>query len=416
MSLQQITLPYGQDQLTFAIPAAADILSPREPPHQVSRTAFRSGLADLMAGADLTGRIALVVADKTRLCGYPLVLPWLVEVLTELGVSRHQLLFFIAYGTHARQSETESLTAYGPIYRKYTFIHHDSADSSLFVELGSTSRGTPVRIRGDLLSASTIITIGAISHHYFAGFGGGRKLLFPGLAEQEAIFCNHRLFLDADRRTLSPGCRSGRVEGNPIAEDLSEAYALLPAHLSIHGLLDSHGQVAAYRFGRTYGDFLDVCREHDHYFQAETDRQYDLVLASAGGYPKDINLIQAHKAIDNAAAFVRDGKTLILLAQCRDGIGSSTFLPSFERGSKTAAFDSLLHAYSGNGGTALAMMAKSERIRLCMMTDLDPLPCQRIGIKAVDQQTVAIQLHQCPGDLAVIANGSMLIRRQNEHA
>ncbi len=268
----------------------------------------------------------------------------------------------------------------------------------------------------DLLSASTIITIGAVSHHYFAGFGGGRKLLFPGLAEQQAIFCNHRLFLDPDRRTLSPGCRSGRVKGNPIAEDLAEACALLPPHLSIHGLLDSHGQVAAYRFGRKYGDFLDVCREHDHYFQAETDRQYDLVLASAGGYPKDINLIQAHKAIDNAAAFVRDGKTLILLAQCRDGIGSSTFLPSFERGSKTAAFDSLLHAYSGNGGTALAMMAKSERIRLCMMTDLDPSLCQRIGIRAVDQQTVAIQLHQCPRDLAVIANGSMLIRRQNEHA
>ena len=140
------------------------------------------------------------------------------------------------------------------------------------------------------------------------------------------------------------------------------------------------------------------------------------MLASAGGYPKDINLIQAHKAIDNAAAFVRDGKTLILLAQCPDGIGSSTFLPFFEMGGKTAAFDSLLQSYSGNGGTALAMMAKSKRIRLCMITDLDPLLCQRIGIRPMDQKTGARQVRHIPHDLAVIANASMLIRRQNEHA
>lgn len=114
---------------------------------------------------------------------------------------------------------------------------------------------------------------------------------------------------------------------------------MLPAYLSIHGLLDSHGEVAAFRFGTTYDDFLAACREHDALYRAGSGEQYDLVLASAGGYPKDVNFIQSHKAINNAAAFVRDNGTLILLAECADGIGSTSFLPYFEMGNQEAAFD-----------------------------------------------------------------------------
>lgn len=404
-----VALRYGRSQLPFTVADHADILDIKEPTHTVSRESVLEGLHRLLPPALPKGTIAIVVADKTRLCGYPEVLPWLTAALLSCGVDHAQITFYIAYGTHARQSDAESLAAYGPIYNDYPFVHHTSTTPTRFTELGRTMRGTPVRVRSDLLAASLIITVGAISHHYFAGFGGGRKLLFPGLGEQESIYLNHRLFLDTSRGILAPGCRSGQLTGNPLAEDLAEIEGMLPPYLAIHGLLDSHGEVAAYRLGDSVDDFLATCREHDICYRPDIDRQYDLVLASAGGYPKDINFIQSHKAIDNAAAFVRNNGTLIMLAECADGIGSSTFLPYFKMGGWRAAFDHLANSYSGNGGTALAMMAKSDRIRIALVTALDPLLCQQIGIEVVSMAE-AVRSVEAAGELAIIANASMLVR------
>ena len=277
-----IALRYGHGRLECALPACAELLTVREPAHCLNRASFQAGLHRLLPSALPPGPIAVVVADKTRLCGYPTVLPWLTEALSARGADPSRIVFYIAYGVHARQSDAESLAAYGPTFADYRFIHHNSANPELFAELGQTSRGTPVRMRRDLLKAGLILTVGAISHHYFAGFGGGRKLLFPGLGEREAIFCNHRLFLDPELRDLAPGCRPGRTEGNPLAEDLAEISRQLPPYLSIHGLLDSRGRVADFRFGANYDAFLAVCREHDALYRAEVDAPYDLVLASAG--------------------------------------------------------------------------------------------------------------------------------------
>jgi nickel-dependent lactate racemase len=405
-----LSLPYGRGTLEFTVPASADILEIRQPQRSVNSAAFEQGLAEVLPAIIPEGQIALVVADKTRLCGYPTVLPWLLEALESRGVARHRIVFFIAYGNHAPQTESESLTAYGPVFRNYPFIHHCSTEPDLFVELGVTGRGTPARLRRDLVNAGLIITVGAISHHYFAGFGGGRKLLFPGLGEQQAISRNHGLFLDKQRQTLAPGCRPGLMDGNPLAEDLAEIDRMLPPYISIHGLLDSFGEVAAYRFGRSYSDFLSACEEHDQYFRAKTGTQYDLVLASAGGYPKDINLIQAHKAIDNGAAFVRDGGTLILLAECPEGIGSTTFLPYFAMGGWQAAFDHLARNYSGNGGTALALMAKTGRITICLITALDRNLCEQIGLNRIRSDQVDRLRLDAGSRIAVIRNSSMLVR------
>ena len=410
MGERRVALRYGRGHLECTVSDRATFLDIREPAHTLDKVSFLSGLRDLLPPVVPKGPIAIVVADKTRLCGYPIILPWLVKGLRERGAAREQIVFYIAYGTHAPQSEAESLAAYGPICTEYPFIHHHCRDPVRFAELGRTRRGTPLRIRKDLLNAGLILTVGAISHHYFAGFGGGRKLLFPGLGEQEAIALNHRLFLDDRHPRLAPGCHPGQLAGNPLAEDLAEIHAMLPPHLSIHGLLDSQGRLAAVRFGATYADFLAVCQEHDALYRAATDELYDLVLASAGGYPKDINMIQTHKAIDNAAAFVHDGGTLMLLAECADGIGSTTFLPYFAMGGKVAVFAHLRSAYRGNGGTALAMMVKTERIHIVLVTALPEELCRQIGVDRVTAEDLANFRRATARDMAVIANASMLIR------
>jgi nickel-dependent lactate racemase len=136
------------------------------------------------------------------------------------------------------------------------------------------------------------------------------------------------------------------------------------------------------------------------------------VIASCGGYPKDINFIQAHKTIHNSAAFVRDGGLLVVFAECPDGIGSQTFLPWFGTG-YAAAFARLAERYEGNGGTALAMQTKTARIRICLVTALDRTTCQRIGCDKGDLAMVARLLEEPSGTSAWIANGSLLVNRFN---
>ena len=402
-------LKYGRTVQTVQLPASAQRFTFTEPVCDIHRAAFGAGLEDCLRGENLSGQVAVVVADKTRLCGYTQILPWVVETLQKLGAAKEHIVFYIAYGTHPEQSEQECVYAYGELYHEHTFVHHHCTEGE-FVHLGDTVRGTPAWLRKDLMAASLILTVGAVSHHYFAGYGGGRKLLFPGLAERSALYANHSLFLDRNRGELAAGCQPGKLEGNPLAEDLLEIHGMLPAYCSIHTILGSDGKPAQYWFGRSYQDFLDVCTRLDSCYKVATDRQYDLVVASAGGYPKDINLIQVHKSIHHAAPLVRDGGTLILFAECADGVGSETFLPYFAMGGWQQTFAHLAKQYAGNGGTALAMMQKTARISVCLVTELAEELCWLIGVEKMSAADVRQRLagHD-EGSVALVENSSILV-------
>ncbi len=407
--MNELALKYGQRTISWPLAETAEILGFTEPNIEIDEQTFRSDFKNLIAGKSLSQNISIIVADKTRLCGYDMILPWVVDVLKEGGAAPDKITFYIAYGTHAAQSEEECLSAYGTIYREYRFVHHDCSLKELFTRFGTTSTGTEVRVRKDIFNDALVLTIGTISHHYFAGYGGARKLIFPGLAEKEAIYQNHRLFLDAQNNCLSKGCRPGNLENNPLAEDLKEVHDLLPEYLSIHAILNSKGKPAKYAFGKNYQDFLEVCRELDTYYKYDATKSYDMVLASTGGYPKDINMIQAHKAIHNAAALVKDGGTLIVLAECIDGIGSQTFLPYFEMGGWKNTFSHLLENYAGNGGTALAMMEKTRRISIKLVTELSEELCSHIDATKISFEEARELSSSHTGSMAVIENSSLLI-------
>jgi lactate racemase len=408
-----IDLAYGRHTRRFAFSRSPEILTIDEPHPTIDEKLFRERLERFLEGSVLDLRHpAIVVGDKTRLCGYARFLPVLVDALRDRGVAGDRLTFYIAYGTHAQQDDAAGRAAYGDLYDRFRWVHHRCDDLAGFVELGQTHRGTPVRLRADILQSVGLITFGAVAHHYFAGFGGGRKLIFPGLGERAAIFANHGLFLDRGRRRLAEGCRPGVIAGNPLAEDLAEIEAFRPADMAVHGILNSRGQVCDLTVGRGVDHFRLVCDRYSSHCEVPGG-QYDLVLASCGGFPKDINFIQSHKAIHNAAAFVRDGGRLIVLAQCPDGVGSQTFLPWFELGGWEAAFDRLADHYVGNGGTALAMMDKLRRIRIDLVTDLDPAVGRIIGIGhlSAEQADRIIGAHR--GSLAVIPNAAVVVRKRN---
>ncbi|MCK5068401.1 MAG: DUF2088 domain-containing protein, partial [Bacteroidales bacterium] len=369
-------IKYGSGEVSFVLPENRVLLSHREPgvtvsPEQFGRVLI-SRLTGLLAGVKSVG---IVVCDKTRLCQYPGYLPVLTKVLLDLEVPRDTITFYIAYGTHARQTEEESLTSYGETYKQFRFVHHNSKAVEEFRDLGTTSRETSVKISEEVLNHDLLISFGAILHHYFAGYGGGRKLLFPGLAAHDSILQNHRLFLDLEKRSIREGCRSGELGHNPLALDLEEIDGLLPRRFEIHALLNSHKQVCELYLGNGYDDFREVCRRYDHYFRSDEEREFDLVVASAGGNPKDINFIQAHKSIHNAASFVKDGGKLVIFAECRDGIGNPAFMNLFKLGGRDNIFEELTVEYKNNAGTALAMLEKSGRIDIHMVTSLSDEEC-----------------------------------------
>lgn len=414
MNVRPTYIRYGDESLPLFLPEQTKQLSVSDPEKVVTPETFRQNIQCFLRQEhlDLSNPV-VVVADKTRLCGYPEYLPILIEELVREGMAPASVTFLIAYGTHPDQTRAECIAAYGDIYDTHTFIHHSADDTDCFTDLGVTSKGTPVRFRKDLIEASAIITMGAVTHHYFAGYGGGRKLIFPGCGEKQAIYANHGLFLDSKEGKLSAGCQPGKLTNNPLADDLFEIEEQLPAHLSIHGLVDSKGAICDLLVGKGRKIFDKTCARQGVSCEVSSE-QFDVVIASSGGFPKDINFIQAHKAINNSAMFVKDGGLLLVYCECRDGIGSTTFLPWFEHDSFQAAFALLSDNYEGNGGTALSMMTKSGRIQIGLITSLDDETLTTIGVTRWNHSQVSEHLLTLSPDttIAHIDNASLLVKKQ----
>ena len=410
--VMQISIPYGSDHVQCSAPAGSVVLNTTEPAKSITPALFRERLKNQLGirSVDFT-RTVIIVADKTRVCGYPEYLELLIVCLREAGLNDKNLTFIIAYGTHPRQSDDECLQNYGEIYNKYPFIHHDCSDTASFVQCGTTSQNTPIRIRKDILSASCVITMGPICHHYFAGYGGGRKLIFPGCGEKEAIYKNHSLYLNRKTGSLSPNCQPGILDNNPLAEDLFEIAQHKEADIAIHGIMDSHGILCDVVVGSSREDYLAACRKHGRLCESNSPA-FPVVAASCGGFPKDINFIQSHKAVHNASMFVEDGGTLIVFSECSDGIGSTTFLPWFDLGGFDNAFHKLIHDYQGNGGTALAMMTKTARIRIVLVTELDHTLCSAIGVEKWSIQQAVNHIEKLASPLCYIPNSSLLVKKQ----
>jgi lactate racemase len=403
-------LKYGNSSIQIEIPEITNILRTRDPRFDIDKPSFCQSLANTLPDdSDSYKKVAVIVGDKTRLCGYPVYLPWIIDSLLGKGVLKNNITFYIAYGVHPRQTDDESVACYGNSYRLFKFVHHDCRESVAFSILGQSTQGTPVAIRKDILESTLLITFGAISHHYFAGYGGGRKLLFPGLGRMDAIYHNHSLFLDRSNKELARNCQPGNLEGNPLAEDLEEIDNYLPSKISVHGILNSRGKVCKLLVGRNYKDFINACRIHDGYYRASENKQYDLVIASGGGYPKDINFIQAHKSLHHAAAFVKDSGTLILLAECSDGLGSEHLIKHLLAGGFKKTFEILENNYEGNGGTALSLMTKTSRIKVFLKTSLDEATCEKLNVTKIDTEDLRRIIATTHSSMAVIQNASLLV-------
>ena len=264
-------------------------------------------------------RLAIVVSDKTRPVPYPAILPPLLERLHGAGVSPSRLLFLVGTGAHGPMTAEEMRRMLPTqVGQDYTVISHDAFDRQALRFVGTTSRGTPVWVNRHYLQCDARLVIGNVEPHQFAGWSGGAKGVVVGLGGADTIATNHALM-------CHPQAQLGHSTGNPVWEDLAEAGRLIGIDFAVNVVLDKHCQVAGAFAGsvrEVHSRAIHLCQQMA---QVEFQRPADIAVASPGGYPKDINFYQSQKALGHAARAVRDGGTVILVAECREGLGDERF-------------------------------------------------------------------------------------------
>lgn len=318
-------------------------------------------------------RTLVIVPDRTR--AYPLtdVLPTLLAGLIARGVSPESITVAIAAGTHvAGDADVANL---GELPREVRILRHD-ADGPC-VSVGRTGRGTAVEVHPALLEADTVFALGGLAFHYFAGFGGGGKMLFPGLGARASIAANHRLAL-APERGLAAGVEPGRTGDNPVALDLREAHLMLPRahHLT---MWDDEGGWRGVRWTE-FAAFDAICARFAGFSPSLERHGYDFVGAGCGMAPRGIDVVQAHKSLFHAALFTRDGGELFLWAPCPEGIGSPALARWLELPDRATLEARARSAYDLNAQTAISLAAIAERVRVTWVARNPPRVLERWGM------------------------------------
>ncbi len=389
----KFSLPYGKGFRQIALPDHIEpvVLEPASLPLPPSdEDAVRQALSAPIGTPPLTQILTqdaptlIVLPDKTRNARTDVVLPLLIEEIRRAGVQDKNIRFLFANGSHARMKSAEKRRILGEeFFARFQSFEHDCHTSSC-VQIGTSRRGIPVKINQQVLDSTYVLIVGTVVHHYFAGYGGGPKMIVPGVAGCDTISQNHRMAVLSEESVLHPECRPGNVAGNPVYEDIEEAFRMAPVHFSVQVVLNHNHAIQAAFAGDTLLAHMEGRKIIEQMNRVPIPKKYDCVIASAGGFPKDLNLIQAHKAIYNAFQAVRPGGCLIVLAECPDGIGSSTFLQWFNYPDLASMKKAVMANYLLNGNTALSLKEKLDTVEIFWISRLPREISWKIGLHATD--------------------------------
>ena len=316
--------------------------------------------------------VLIVVSDATRESGAPQITNLLVRRLIEHGIASSDIRIIFSTGIHRVVTPAEKSSLLTPfIAQRIKTLDHDPYDPSRLVEIGFTQRGTPAEVNRAIKEHAHVILTGGIGFHYFAGFTGGRKSICPGLASAETIEATHMLALDFDLGGRRAGVGSGLLDANAVNEECERIAAMVAPSFLINSIVDERGRVVRVYAGNWREAHRKACHDYAGAHSVTIESRRELVIASCGGAPYDINLIQAHKTLDMAALACAEGGDIILVAGCSDGFGRSDFLKWFDEPDSSSLEKRLHRRYEVNGQTAWSLMMKAERFRVHLVSGLD---------------------------------------------
>lgn len=323
-----VWLPYGKTEVCARVPAQNFLgtIEPKEaagvsdPIAEIKRALQAPiGTKRISELAKAGDKVAIVVDDHTRPAPSHLMVPPILEELELAGVRDEDITIIFGCGTHRAVTEEEAKKLLGEeIANRIRHVSHDCNAEDL-VYVGKTKTyGTEVYINRIYAEADIKILTGDISLHYYAGYGGGRKSILPGIAGHKTIQQNHAML-------LHPKAHTGNLEGNPVHEDMMEAAELAKADFMLNVVMNSKGEIVRAFAGDWKEAFHQGVKLVDEMYKIPVERRADIVLVSCGGHPFDINLYQAYKGVDGALEIVKRGGVIVWVAECSEGYGHQTF-------------------------------------------------------------------------------------------
>ncbi|MEG6511970.1 nickel-dependent lactate racemase [Desulforamulus ruminis] len=321
-------------------------------------------------------KVVLVVTDISRPVPQQWALPPLLEQIHEAGLKREQLTFVIATGAHRPNTPEETRESFGDMVDCYRFINHN-CDSNL-VSMGFLQDGSELLVNEKVAEADMIVTVGAVMPHNLAGFSGGPKLICPGVAGRKTIQANHSMM---EKQGVGPG----KTSGNPIQEQFWQAAEQVGVDFAVNLVLNYENSILKAFAGNPKRSWQEACVYCRKVYRLPLPEPASVVLAGAGGYPRDMNLYQSVKALINAARLVRPGGTVVLVAQCRDGMGEPLFQKWMQEAQKP---EDVLERFKQQGFSlgphkAFMICRVLKKIEVVLISDLAQSKIQGPLLKAV---------------------------------
>lgn len=390
---------YGHGYKEFSLPeehVLGEIKMAEFPPLENLKASVLDAIYHPIASAPINElvkpgmKIAFICNDPTRVANTYAFMPILVDEMNKLGVPDENMKIVFALGTHRCMTHEEMVEQVGEnVAGRLAMYNSDCHEDEKFVYFGETSFGTPVHLHQEICDVDLVILTGTIVHHFFSGFGGGRKAVLPGCALLETVRKNHSLM-------MSPESKLGKLHGNPVYDDQMEGVELFAKEHKMflfNAILDAQKQFLKIFAGDWKTAHLEACEFVNQVYGAPIAQEADIVIASAGGYPKDINIYQLQKTMDNAWCAVRDGGVVIILGECEEGSGSAALEQAMEANPTPDAIrEHLAKNFKIGEHKAFAITRLMKKAKFILVSALDKELAQKLLFETVDTVDEAIAL------------------------
>ncbi|HHW19399.1 MAG TPA: nickel-dependent lactate racemase [Firmicutes bacterium] len=377
-----IEMGYGKSKVRLKMPEKnlIGVLRPVEPEVPESEEAEIEGALDNPIGSGRLEeivrpgmKVVIMASDITRPSPTKKLLPPLIRRLERAGVKDEDITVVFGMGIHRNHTEEEKRVLVGAeIYERFRCV--DSTETGDFVFLGTTSRGTPLEVCRPVAECDFLIGTGNVEYHYFVGYSGGAKAVLPGACSRRTVEANHSM-------QLLPGAEIARYDDNPVRQDIEEAGEIIGIDYILNVVLDDKKRIVKAVAGHPRMAHAAARQVVDSIYGVKIPERADIVIASAGGYPKDVNLYQAQKGLDNAGKAVRDGGTIILLGECPEGLGEKTFEKYMTEMDVDDILESIRRKFVLGGHKAAAIARILKRADVFLVSSMDPELVRRCKLR-----------------------------------
>ncbi len=368
----EFAIKYYKDLVSFQIPdenVLGEILPNTCPSVESEEKEVKRALSEpfdspLLSDVVCPGeKVVIITSDITRPVPSRIIIPCLLDELRKAGVENKDITVVFGLGSHRKQTEEEQKNLVGEeVYGQVRCIDSNPDDC---VHLGTCKNGTPVDIFRTVAEADRRILVGNVEYHYFAGYSGGMKAIMPGVSSKEAIQANHK-------NMIKPGAFAGNLVNNPVRDDIEEVRNFINVDFIVNVTLDDHKKIAFAAAGHPVTAHRKACEFLDKIYKKKVKEPADIVVVSTGGYPKDINLYQAQKSIDNVKHIVKKGGIMIVAASCKEGYGSIPFTKWINQyNSPTERIEEIRKHFELGGHKAAALGLVQENADIYLVTDMD---------------------------------------------